>query len=192
MASRSSALRPRPSFPRPSRLPANKQPDHRSDTSSPTRSTSHRDSVHADRGCDIAPSARSDCPRRKGESDRGPFKLMNRFGLAPWEWRDVEETWRPMSKRSEPRVGRHRKADAGVRLKAEAGARATSCSSGRALGRPMVFGPREAGFSCSFRRLISAPTTPMWCRWAARTPSAAAGSGLSLSPRAPMGARSRR
>ena len=25
-----------------------------------------------------------------------PYKLMYRFGLAPWEWRDVEETWRPI------------------------------------------------------------------------------------------------
>ena len=25
-----------------------------------------------------------------------PYKLMYRFGFAPWEWRDVEETWRPI------------------------------------------------------------------------------------------------
>jgi SAM-dependent methyltransferase len=25
-----------------------------------------------------------------------PYKLMYRVGLAPWEWRDVEETWRPI------------------------------------------------------------------------------------------------
>ena len=25
-----------------------------------------------------------------------PYKLMYRFGFAPWEWRDAEETWRPI------------------------------------------------------------------------------------------------
>jgi SAM-dependent methyltransferase len=25
-----------------------------------------------------------------------PYKLMYRFGLAPWEWRDVAETWQPI------------------------------------------------------------------------------------------------
>jgi ubiquinone/menaquinone biosynthesis C-methylase UbiE len=25
-----------------------------------------------------------------------PYKLMYRFGVAPWEWRDVPETWRPL------------------------------------------------------------------------------------------------
>jgi len=25
-----------------------------------------------------------------------PYKLMYRFGIAPWEWRDVAETWQPI------------------------------------------------------------------------------------------------
>jgi SAM-dependent methyltransferase len=25
-----------------------------------------------------------------------PYRLMYRFGLAPWEWRDVAETWQPL------------------------------------------------------------------------------------------------
>lgn len=25
-----------------------------------------------------------------------PYKLMYRLGIAPWEWRDVPETWRPL------------------------------------------------------------------------------------------------
>jgi SAM-dependent methyltransferase len=25
-----------------------------------------------------------------------PYKLMYRFGIAPWEWRDIPQTWRPL------------------------------------------------------------------------------------------------
>ena len=25
-----------------------------------------------------------------------PYKLMYRFGIAPWEWRDVPQTWKPL------------------------------------------------------------------------------------------------
>ncbi len=31
-----------------------------------------------------------------------PYKLMYRLGIAPWEWRDVAETWRPVLEQDTP------------------------------------------------------------------------------------------
>lgn len=36
-----------------------------------------------------------------------PYKLMYRLGFAPWEWRDLDATWRPLLERGDaPRPGR--------------------------------------------------------------------------------------
>jgi SAM-dependent methyltransferase len=45
----------------------------------------------------ITPPPRgSDFPDDKQRVIVVPYTLMYRLGLAPWEWRDVQETWRPI------------------------------------------------------------------------------------------------
>jgi SAM-dependent methyltransferase len=71
------------------------------------------DSVHAVRGCDHR-SARRGLIFADGKERVivVPYKLMYRFGLAPWESRDVEETWRPIL-HSEPGLRPGRALDIG-------------------------------------------------------------------------------